>query len=103
VAFLIATPQFAGQGDAVGREDLSVGGCQAAQAVEFVRALRVQLLEMTSRLTWVERQDVTRRNGRACAIRIERAALRRDINEAQILIDRLQRRYLNADKQNEQH
>jgi hypothetical protein len=67
----------------VGCEDLSVvGGCQAAQAVEFIRALRVQLLEMTSQLTWIERQDVTGRNARACAMRIEAAALSRDIAEA---------------------
>jgi hypothetical protein len=78
----------------VGREkDLSVGGCQSAQAVEFIRALRVQLLEMNRRLAWIERQGVTRRDGRARAMRIEAAALGRDINEAQILIDRLQRRY----------
>ena len=69
----------------------------AAQAVELVRALRVQLLEMTGQLAWIERQDVTGRNGRACAMRLEAAALRHDINEAQILIDRLQRRYLNGD------
>jgi hypothetical protein len=73
-----------------------------AHAVELVRALRVQLAEMTSQLAWIERQDVTGRNARACAMRIEAAALRRDINEAQILIDRLQRRYLNANKHNEQ-
>ena len=85
----------------MGSEDLSVGECQAAQAVELVRALRVQLLEMTTKLVWVEGQDVTRRNGRACAMRTEGAALRRDINEAQILIDRLQRRYLNGNKHNE--
>ena len=69
----------------------------AAQAVELVRALRVQLLEMTGQLAWIERQDVTGRNGRACAMRLEAAALRHDINEAQILIDRLQRRCLNGD------
>ena len=87
----------------MGREDdLSVGGCQAAQAVEFLRALRVHLLEMTSRLAWIQRQHVTGSNARACAMRAEGAALRRDINEAQILIDRLQRRYLRANKQNEQ-
>ena len=65
-----------------------------AQAVELVRALRAQLLEMTGQLVWIERQDVTSRNGRAWAMRVEAAALRRDITEAQILVDRLQRRYL---------
>ena len=33
---------------------------------------------------------------RASAIRCEAAALRRDIHEAQFLIDRLERRYLNG-------
>jgi hypothetical protein len=80
----------------MGRDDLSV----AAQAAEFIRALRVQLLEMTSRLTWIERQAVTGRSSRE--IRLEAAALRRDIAEAKVLIDRLQRRYLTGDKHNEQ-
>jgi hypothetical protein len=84
----------------MGREDLSVDGCLGAKAVEFVRALRAHLLEMASQLAWIERQGVTGRNGRACAMRIGAAALCRDINEA-ILIDRLQRRYLNANKHNE--
>ena len=53
-----------------------------------------QLLEMTSQFVWIERQDVTSRNGRAWAMRVEAATLRRDITEAQILVDRLQRRYL---------
>jgi hypothetical protein len=86
---------------AVGREDdLPVGGSQVAQAVEFVRALRAQLVRMTSQLAWIERQDVTRRNARAYAMRDEAAALRRDIYKAQHLIDRLQRRYLNANQHN---
>ena len=74
-----------------------MGYYQAAQALELVRALRHQLDEMTSQLAWVKRQDVTRRNGRACAMRLEAAALRRDVQEAKFLIDRLQRRYLNGD------
>jgi len=74
-----------------------MGYHQVAQAVELVRALRDQLQEMTTHLAWVERQDVTSRNGRACAMRMEAAALRRDIKEAQVLIDRLQRRHLNGD------
>jgi len=41
-------------------------------------------------------------NGRACAVRMEAAALPRDINKAQTLFDRLPRRYLNANKHNEQ-
>jgi hypothetical protein len=80
----------------MGYEDLSVvGGWQGAQAAEFIRTLRVELLEMTSRLTWIERQRVTARNARvAHAMRVEAAALRRDIAEARVLIDRLQRRHL---------
>lgn len=86
----------------MGREDLFVGGWQGAQAVEFIRALRVHLRAMTGQLAWIESQNVTARKGRACAMRIEAAALRRDIDEAQILIDRLQSRYLNVYKHNEQ-
>ena len=69
-----------------------VGDCAAAQAVELVRALRHQLLEMTTRLARVERQDVHGSKGRA--VRMEAAELRRDIQEAKALIDQLQRRYL---------
>jgi hypothetical protein len=80
-------------------DDLSaVGESQAAQAVEFIRALRVQLLEMTSQLAWIERRDVTAWNARACAMRVEAAALRRDITGAKVLIDRLQRRYLGGEE-----
>ena len=74
----------------------------AAQAVELIRALRDQLHEMTQHLVRFERQGATATNGQASAIRSETAALRRDINEAQILIGRLQRRYLNGDKQTPQ-
>jgi hypothetical protein len=70
----------------------------AAQAVELVRALRDQMYKMTRQLAWLETQDVTGTNGRACAMRIQAAALRRHINEAQALIDQLQRRYLNGDR-----
>ncbi len=66
---------------------------QVAQAVEFIRALRVQLGEMTSQLGWIERQTVRANNGRASALRVEAATLRRDIKEAQSLIDALERRY----------
>jgi hypothetical protein len=69
-----------------------------AQAVELVRALRAQLLEMTGQVAWIERQDVTSRNGRACAMRMEAAALRRDIREAQVHIERLRRRYLELNR-----
>jgi hypothetical protein len=74
-----------------------VDGHDAAQAVELVRALWDQLHEMTRQLSRLERQGVTGTNGRASAtIRHEAAALRRDINKAQFLIDRLERRYLNG-------
>lgn len=75
-------------------EDHSMGRWQVAQAVEFVRALRVQLGEMTSQLSWIERQNLTATNARACALRAEAATLRRDIKEAQSLIGQLERCYL---------
>jgi hypothetical protein len=75
-----------------------MGDRDAAQAAGLIRALRHQLREMTQQLAWVERQDVTRTNGRACAMRLEAAALRRDIAEAQGHIDRLQHRYLSGDE-----
>jgi len=74
-----------------------VNARDVAQAIELVRALRNQLHEMTHRLVLLECQDVPATNGRASAIRCEAAALRLDISEAQFLIDRLQRRYLNSD------
>jgi hypothetical protein len=83
--------------DAVAAHYSSIDERSAAQAVELVRALCDQLHEMTRELAWLERQGVTGTNGRASAIRCAAAALRRDINEAQILIDRLERRYLNGD------
>jgi hypothetical protein len=80
----------------VGPKDPRLGAPQVGQAVEFVRALRAHLHKMTSQLAWIERQDVTSRDARAYAMRIEAAALRADINEAQVLIGRLHRRYLNT-------
>jgi hypothetical protein len=68
---------------------------QPAQAVQLIRALRHQLHYMTTQLARVECHDVAGRNGRA--VRMEAAELRRDIKEAQALIDQLQRRYLNGD------
>ena len=70
-----------------------MGDRQAAQAVELVRALRHQLHEMTSQLARTERHGVGR-NRRACEMRREAAALRRDVQEAEFLIDQLRRRYL---------
>jgi hypothetical protein len=84
----------------VGCDDLVMGDCEVAQAVELTRALRDQLREMTAQLTRVERQvlRVTPWSRRARAMRLEAAELRRDMQEAQALIDRLQRRYLNGDE-----
>jgi hypothetical protein len=67
-----------------------------AQAVELARALRDQLNEMTRQLVRLERQGVAGTNSRASAMRSEAAALRFDISQAQFLIDRLQRRYMNG-------
>ncbi|MGZ4513286.1 MAG: hypothetical protein ACXVX5_00875 [Mycobacterium sp.] len=75
-------------------EEQPVQGWQTAQAVSFIRALRDHLDGMISQLTWIERQHVTSRNARACAMRAEAATLRKDIHEAQLLIDALRRRYL---------
>jgi hypothetical protein len=69
-----------------------VRDCDVAQAAEFVRALKQQLHEMTARLARVERQAVTG------AMQMKAAALCRDIQEAQFLIDGLQRRYLSGDE-----
>lgn len=77
-------------------DHLIMGRYEVAQALELVRALRHQLHEMTAQLARVERQGVGR-NGRACAMRLEAAALRRDIREAEALIDRLNRRYGGCD------
>lgn len=74
---------------------------EAAQAVELVRALRHQLHNMTTQLARVERQHVTGRTGRER--RMEAAELRRDIKEAQTLIDQLEHRYLNRDEHTQQH
>lgn len=74
----------------------------ALQAVELVRALDHQLRKMTGQLACLEREDVTRTNGRAREMRLEAAALRRDIREAQVLIDRLQRRYLSGGERTQQ-
>jgi hypothetical protein len=67
---------------------------QKAQAVEFIRALRFQLREMTSKLVWIERQTGDAGNARANALRAEGVALRRDIKEAESLVGRLEQRYV---------
>lgn len=68
---------------------------QIAQAMRLVRALRAQVDEMTIKLALVERKGATsKKSSVVSAMRCEAAALRRDIDEAQVLIDRLYRRYL---------
>jgi hypothetical protein len=63
-----------------------MGECDAAQAMELVRALCDALDEMTRKVAWLEHRGAL----------LEAAALRQDINEAQMHISRLQRRYLGA-------
>lgn len=70
----------------------------AAQALELVRALSHQIREMTIKLTWLERQAANSSTRRSAALRSEAAALRRDIDEAQMFIGRLQRRHLNSNE-----
>ena len=61
--------------------------CNRAQAAELIRALHSQLREMTTQLTGLQP------NG-GSETRVDAATLRRDIQEAQAHIDRLQRCYL---------
>jgi hypothetical protein len=65
----------------------------AAQALELVRALRDQIHEMTNHLTCLESESDNSPTRRAPATRLEMAALRRDIDQAQMFISRLQHRY----------
>lgn len=67
---------------------------QTAQAVEFTRALRVQLAEMNSKIAWIERQTARASNARAGALRMEATTLCRHIKEAEALIARLEQEYL---------
>jgi hypothetical protein len=67
-----------------------------AQAAQLVRALCDQLREMTAQLAWAESRNVPGPHGHAT--RLDAAALRRDIAEAQMHIDRLRRRYLLGDE-----
>jgi hypothetical protein len=79
-----------------GCDHLVMQDCDPAQAAELIRALRDHLREMTGRLGRVDGREVPGTNGDAT--RLEAAALRRDIAEAQMHIDRLYRRYLNGDE-----
>jgi len=71
-----------------------------AQAAQLVRALRDQLREMTAQLTWADSRNVPGPHGHAT--QLDAAALRRDIAEAQMHIDRLQRRYLPGEERSQQ-
>ena len=74
--------------------------CDPAQAVELIRALRDHLREMTQHLARVEGRYVPGPDGHPA--RLEAVALRRDIAEAQMHVDRLQRRYLSDDERIQQ-
>jgi hypothetical protein len=65
-----------------------------AQAAELVRALRDQMDGMTKRLVWIERRRVLGNSSRAIGMRSEASALRRDIDQALVHIERLRHRYL---------
>jgi hypothetical protein len=71
----------------------STGPRRVAQAAELNRALRAQLRDMSERLASVERRGLQHGSTLTPALRREAAALRRDIRQAQALIDRLQRSY----------
>ena len=66
-----------------------MGERDAAQAAALIQALSDVRDELISRMTWLERRGA----------RLDAAALRRDVNEAQAHITRLQRRYLGDDVQ----
>ena len=74
--------------------------CDPAQARELISALRDHLREMTQHLARVEARYVPGPNGHPA--RLEAVALRRDIAEAQMHVDRLQRRYLSDDERIQQ-
>jgi hypothetical protein len=74
--------------DAIAAHPSYMDARNAAQAMELIRALCDALDGMTRQLPWLE-------HGGA---QLEAAALRQGINEAQILIDRLERCYLNGNR-----
>jgi hypothetical protein len=63
-----------------------VGERDAAQADQLIRALCDLRDKMINQTTWLEKHDA----------QLDATALRRDINEAQTHINRLQHRYLGA-------
>jgi hypothetical protein len=64
-----------------------MGGRDAVQAAELIRALCDVRDKMISQVDWLEKQDA----------RLDARALRRDINEAQTHITHLHHRYLAGD------
>ena len=74
--------------------------CDPAQAAELIRALRDHLREMPQHLARVEGRYVPGPDGHPA--RLEAVALRRDIAEAQMHVDRLYRRYLSDDERIQQ-
>jgi hypothetical protein len=67
--------------------------------MKVIIALRDQLNEMIAQLTWLERKNAKATSASMlAATRAEAAALRRDISEAQALIERLRSRYLDGDQ-----
>jgi hypothetical protein len=64
-----------------------MGEQDAAQAAQLIRALCEVRDKTINRISWLEKH----------AAQLETAALRRDVNEAQAHITRLQRRYLGRD------
>jgi hypothetical protein len=77
---------------------------QTAQALALIRALRENLNEMSAQLAFIERKGAAAKSSSmVSATRLEAAALRRDMNEAQVLIDRLRSHYLTYDDHTERH
>jgi hypothetical protein len=64
-----------------------------AQARQLIGALRDQLREMVPRLARAERDAIGGHTRVARARRLEAEELRRDVNHAQLLIERLHRRF----------
>jgi hypothetical protein len=67
----------------------AMGARDAAQAAQLIRALCDVRDKMISQVNWLEKHDA----------QLDARPWRRDINEAQTHITRLQRRYLGGDMQ----
>lgn len=74
-----------------------MGDYRAAQALKFISALHNQVNEMTAQVAWLERKSARATSASmVAATRAEASALRRDISEAQVLIDQLRSGYLKS-------